>query len=176
MSKANPICRVCGVVLDSENWHTSHQKYENCICKKCTREYHIRHSRNMGRLPFSENRECSKFLGCHVAERIISYAFKDVEVMPHGNRGFDIICNKGKIDIKGSCIRKRGDWGFTINCNTMADYFLCLAFDNRDNLNLLHGWLIPGCKLNHLRSTSIGQNTLHKWDEYRIDISKIVVC
>ena len=177
MSKANPICRVCGVVLDSKNWHVSHQKYGNRICKGCNREYHIQHSRKQGVLPFSKNKECSLYLGCHIAERIVSHAFKDAETMPHGNRGFDIICNHEKlIDVKSSCVRKRGDWGFRIDCNTTADYFLCLAFDNIEDLNLLYAWLIPRNKLNCLRSTSIRPSTIHKWDEYKIDISKILKC
>lgn len=117
------------------------------------------------------------FLGVHIAERVLSYVFKDVEVMPYGNPGYDFTCNKGKlIDAKSSCIRKDGSWMFSIRRNIVADFFICLAFDNRKDLTPLHAWMIPGNKLNHLKTTSISQSTIHKWDEYRLDLSKISAC
>ena len=67
-------------------------------------------------------------------------------------------------------------WAFNIGRNTTADYFLCLAFDNREDLNPLHAWLIPGSKINHLTGTSISPSTLHKWDAYALDTSKIGDC
>ena len=104
--------------------------------------------------------------------------------MPMNNQGYDIICNHGKlIDIKSSCILfrivdgiKYSRWMFTINHNTTADYFLCLAFDNREALKPLHAWLIPGSKINHLKNTSVSPSTINKWDEYALDISKISDC
>lgn len=89
------------------------------------------------------NKKCPLFLGCHVAERVLSHVFKDVERMPHNNKGFDFICNKGfKIDSKASCLHKDNTYIFHINHNKIADYFLCIAFDNRDNLNPQYIWLI----------------------------------
>ena len=89
------------------------------------------------------NRKCSMFLGCHVAERVLSHVFKDVQKMSFNNKGFDFICNKGmKIDVKSSCLHKNNSYVFTINHNKIADYFLCIGFDNRDNLNPQHIWLI----------------------------------
>lgn len=125
--------------------------------------------------PYSKNKECSLYLGVHVAERILSDVFEDVERMPMHNPGYDVICNKGKrVDIKSSCKQKgQNQWAFHIARNTIADYFLCLAFDNREDLNPLHVWLIPGSELNHLTSATISESTLHKWDEYSLDISKV---
>lgn len=135
----------------------------------------------MGHRPFNENKECGMYLGCHVAERVLSHVFKDVEVMPLMHPGYDFICNKGmKIDVKSSCIRRNGrslgKWQFNITHNTTADFFLCLAFDNRKDLNPLHAWLLPGSKFNHLIGTTISISTIHKWDEYRLDLTKILGC
>ncbi len=91
------------------------------------------------------NKKCSLFLGCNVAERILSHVFKDVEKMPIHNKGFDFICNKGfKIDSKASCLHKYNNYVFVINRNKIADYFLLIGFDNREDLNPQHVWLIKG--------------------------------
>ncbi len=90
------------------------------------------------------NKECASFLGDHVAERVLSYVYKDVQRMPYGNKGYDFICNKGfKIDVKSSCLNLyRNNYTFAIRCNVMADYFLLIGFDNRNDLNPQHIWLI----------------------------------
>lgn len=116
------------------------------------------------------NPDCSTFLGVVVAERVLSKVFKNVQRMAQGNPGYDFICGKGfKIDVKGSCLRKKLEqWNFHIERNQEADYFLCLAFDNRKDLNPLHIWLIPGDVLNHLIGTSIARSTLEKWSKYEL--------
>jgi len=123
-------------------------------------------------------KDCGIFLGCHVAERVLSYVFKDVKRMPYGNKGFDFICNKGfKIDSKASCLlKKRNNYSFAIRNNKIADYFLCIGFDNRENLNPQHIWLIKSDeiirnkKLNEFTSLTI-QNTeygLTKFSKYEL--------
>jgi len=190
--KANPICIKCGVKLTDENWYPSRRKIYCYICKGCfckqarlwtkanpdkAKARWIRAIRKQGMRPFNENKECTQYLGVHIAERVLSHVFKDVVKMPHNNPGYDFICKKGmKVDVKSSCQYKNGSWLFTIRRNTAADYFLCLAFDNRENLNPLHAWLIPGSAVNHISCTSISPSTLHKWDEYALDISKISAC
>lgn len=135
-----------------------------------------------GHLPMSENRECSSFLGIHVseqaAEHVLKRLFDDVVRMPFNNPGYDYICDGcQKIDVKGGCIVKnRTAWVFIINNNIVADYFLCFAFDNREDLNPLHIWLIPGHVLNHLTGTGISQSTLHKWAEYERPIYDAIMC
>ena len=134
-------------------------------------------NRKLGRRPFTENRDCSSFLGVHVAERVLSRVFKDVKRMPMHNPGYDFICNRGKrIDVKSACLVKRKYWMFSIKRNAVPDYFLCIAFDNREDLNPVHIWLIPGNEINHLMGTTICPSTIHKWDQYRLDISKVVSC
>lgn len=190
-------CRVCRdkgreTVLDDENWLKSFRERGNYICKECNNERsrlwreenHERHKANCmrynrknGHLPMSENRECGLFLGVWIAERFFRHFFNDVEVMPPGNPGFDFICNKGmKMDSKSSCLNNDGSWMFNIGRNTIADYFLCIAFDNREDLNPMHVWLIPGDVLNDHITTRISPNTVSRWDEYEYDITGVIDC
>ena len=200
-------CRVCGVELNDKNWYPSQQKSRNCICKECNkvqsrvrikkspekererkrswREANpdkikaqwTRANRKIGKLPMSENKECSQYLGIYVNERLLKHYFDDVEVMPPNNPGYDFVCNKDKkIDGKSSCLHKDGRWSFNINCNTITDYFFCVAYDNRKDLNLVHIWLIPGDKLNHLKTASISKSTIDKWSEYEQPIDKLSAC
>jgi len=96
----------------------------------------------------SENKECSFYLGVYIAERILSKVFDNVTRMTNCNIGYDFICGKGfKVDVKSACLfyNKDGNnkyWSFNIGKNDTADYFLLLAFDNREDLNPLHIWLI----------------------------------
>ena len=124
------------------------------------------------------NEACSLFLGVHVAERVLSKVFKDVKIMPRNNPGYDFICNKGKkIDVKSSTRRHAyGGWAFTINKNTVADFFLCIAFDDRDNLNPQHLWLLPSDLINHLFGIKITDRTIEKWNEYKLDVENVIEC
>lgn len=123
------------------------------------------------------NRECSQYLGVHIAERVLSHVFDAVETMPNGNRYFDFICKRGKkIDVKSSTLHKDGTWAFHIKQNTVADYFLCIAFDNRIDLIPLHLWVLPGHAVNTKMGVSITKNTIDKWNIYRIDIKKTLGC
>lgn len=190
-------CVKCGVELSLDNWLKSCRTQGLYKCKSCIREYKYNWVENNrervneaarnsnyrhGVKPMSENKTCSSYLGCHVAERVLSKVFKNVEVMPPNHPGYDFICNKGKkIDVKSCCMLPAHDthacrWLFTINRNSVADYFLCIAFDNRDGLNPLHIWLIPAINISHLQGASISVTTIDKWDEYRIDITKVIKC
>jgi len=139
------------------------------------------HRRSHGVKPMSENKECALFLGVHVAEKVLSKVFKDVEVMPFGNPGYDFICNKGKkIDVKSSCAHISCNgvsrWQFHTVKNAVADYFLCIAFDNRHDLNPLHVWLIPSNSCNNSMCRSISETTIDKYDEYRLNIDNVITC
>lgn len=127
----------------------------------------------------SENKSCSAFLGVHVAERVLSKIFKDVTTMPYANPGYDFVCNKEKkIDVKCSCKRvgSNNGWEFHIRKNTVADFFLCLAFDNREDLTPLHVWLVPGGAVNHLQSTNISESSISRWAAHEIGVDKVVAC
>lgn len=109
---------------------------------------------------YFENKECADYLGVHIAERILSKVFENVQRMPKANPGYDFVCNKGyKIDVKSSTIMKDGMWCFGICNNKIADYFLLLAFDNRNDLNPMHMWLIKG---NEVINTHCGSRKLNE--------------
>lgn len=134
-----------------------------------------------GTLPMSENRECAPFLGVYVAEEVLCKVFKNVERMPYHNTGYDFRCNNGYlIDSKASCTitkhAKSPRWKFNIAKNQIADYFLFIAFDDRERLNPLYLWLIPGNVVNYKVCASISITTINKWDEYRLDIDKVITC
>lgn len=136
--------------------------------------------------PMDKNKECASFLGVVVAEKVLSKVFKNVKKMPNNNPDFDFICNKGyKIDVKSGCLLKKDRslnkrWIFRTRKNIIADYFLCLAFDNRENLNPLHVWLIPSKKIADKGSISIynSETSLQKWKQYELEekLEKVILC
>lgn len=135
----------------------------------------------MGQKLMSDNRKCTMFLGVYIAERTLSHVFNNVIRQPINNPGFDFICNKGmKIDVKSSCmhfnINQNPRWMFHIKKNQIADYFLCLAFDNRKYLNPLYIWLIPASDVNNQLTISATIDTISKWNEYALNIDKVSKC
>ena len=124
------------------------------------------------------NKNSTQYLGIICAEQILDKVFKNAQRMPTNNSGFDFICNNGYlVDSKSACKHKRdNNWNFHINKNKIADYFALLAFDNRDNTNPLHFWLIPGNIINNQIGISISESTISKWDKYRQDIDKVIKC
>jgi len=152
-----------------------------CYCKVCQNKATKTYKHNKGlQQPFYENKDCSCYLGVHVAERILSVAFKDVKRMPYNHRGYDFICGKGfKIDVKSSCRRKpkygSSLWHFTIKHNKEADYFLCIAFDSRQSLTPEHVWLIPGNVVNSKELFGILESKLDSWAKYERPIDNVIV-
>jgi len=192
-------CSKCGIeLIIGINWTNGSKNHHTNICKACANKQstvwrnenreHVRTVENARRYrlhqrtPMKENKECSSYLGVYVAERTLKHLFKDVEVMPYGYKGYDFICNKGKkIDVKSACMKvgkgnRSNSFDFNIKCNKICDYFLCLAFDNRDDLNPLHMWLLPSTKIHHLINASISISTINKWNEYKLDIDKVAEC
>lgn len=152
-------------------------------CKTChsniEKEFWLR--RHGGKHPRLENKHCSQWLGIAVAEKVLAATFKNVQVMPENNPAFDFICGKGfRIDVKCACrthYKNRNDrWGFTIKRNKVADYFLLLAFDNREDLNPEFIWLVPGDVLNDKFAINISVTTTEKWKKYEKLIDAVVMC
>lgn len=135
-------------------------------------------------IPYYENKECPNYLGRYIAEGILSKYFKGVKRMPYGNIGYDFICKKGyMIDVKSSCLRINGrytnpKWSFDINHNKIADYFLCIGFDNRKDLNPIQLWLIPGKLVNRKHALIItnSEKSMNRWEEYEKPIEKVTLC
>jgi len=185
-------CRVCSVELNNNNWSPARQKNSQYICKECNTEkgrlyrknnpekakaYSTKGHRKEGHMQMSENTDCPIYLGIHIVEHAMKHIFNDVEVMPMNNPGYDFVYDGGKkVDAKSGCIlNNRNNWQFHINHNTTTDYFVCVAFDNRKDLNPLHIWMLPGDKFNHLSTASISISTIHKWDVYRLDIDDVIM-
>jgi hypothetical protein len=175
------VCKVCGQKRTHRALGVCKQCYYASRDPKKRREEYTNRRYKKGKLPLSENKTCSMYLGVHIAERILATVFKNVERMAPQNPGFDFICNKGKkIDVKSSCTRTRknrsAQWAFTIKKNTTPDFFLCIAFDDRENLNPLHMWLIPNYEINMYNGVSISETTLSKWNEFKLSLDDVLSC
>jgi hypothetical protein len=156
-------------------------------CMECSRKQLRESSYRRGiHTPMKQSKNSSSYLGVYIAERILQKQFNNVSQMPYGNKGYDYICGKGfKIDVKSSCLlfcnnkNKNGVWSFGIKNNTIADYFLCLAFDNRTDLNPQHVWLIPGKDINYLKvSLTIANTTegLLRLSKYEKSLNNAIKC
>lgn len=180
------VCSTCGERKPITEYYKNAGRYDGVqvYCKACHKKYYhdYRHTSGQNK-PMDEDRYCSDFLGVYVAEQVIAKTFKNVTRTPYGYQGYDLICGKGyKIDVKAACIgRPKGRhnrWIFGIYNNTDADYFMCIAFNNRDDLEPQHIWMIPGDKINHLVCFCITDvpRSLKKWQEYEKPIDKITSC
>lgn len=157
-------CCKCGKDRVNRNWHRFKDKEGiwdgiSYLCDKCSldrwaqskgyedfADYSRERNWNKGiSSPMSENEDCAVYLGIHIAERVLSKVFEDVKRMSINNHGFDFICKKGyKIDVKSATVNRptsNGAWSFGINHNDIADYFLLIGFDDRENLEPMHIWL-----------------------------------
>ena len=123
------------------------------------------------------NKLSSNYLGVTCAEQVLEQIFKNVQIMPYGNKGFDFICGNGfRVDSKASIKCKDNYWTFNIRKNKTADYFALLAFDNREDVNPLYFWLIPGDAINDNVGIRISQLTINKWNKYEQPIDKVIKC
>jgi hypothetical protein len=169
------LCRVCWNLRGSDRVAKN-----RAYITKYNREYCHR----TGRSRAAETaRDSPVFLGVVVAERALSKFFDHIERMPYKHPGYDFICGKGfKIDSKSSCIRINTGgyriWRFSIHKNKVADYFIFLAFDSRENLEPRHVWLVPGSKINSLNSVCISDcpSAMAKWAQYEKPLDKVVAC
>jgi hypothetical protein len=134
-------------------------------------------------IPYMENKNCSNYLGRYIAETVLSNYFEDVQRMPYGHQGYDFICKKGyKIDVKSSCLydipHGNPAWHFDISRNKKADYFLCIGFDTREDLNPLRLWLVPGPVINDKITFGItnAPKIIAKWSQYEKPLDKVLEC
>lgn len=190
------ICKKCGF----KKPHAAKGLCKSCynkqnlkICKKCGKLKQLvgkglcmtcyRHTKGIHQ-PMHLNKSCPQYLGIVIAEQLLSKIFKNIKQMPYSNIGYDFICNKGmKVDVKSSILHfdkrilnHKGKWDFLIKKNTIADYFLCIAFDNRTDKNPQHLWLIPSEKINHLQKLTISKNQTQKWSQYEQPLEKTLEC
>lgn len=182
------LCSICNQRKPISEFYLRHGDREGepyNSCKSCKNKRVTECGHKSGRWqPMNEDRHCSFFLGIHVAERVLTGFFDKIQRMPLHNPGFDFLCGKGfKIEVKSSCLRprlKRGPeyWAFNIRGNCIADYFLLLAFDNRESLEPQHVWLIPSRVASHLKNLVISNvpNSLAKWEMFERPLDKVTNC
>lgn len=174
--------------------YTNYQEYRNEMAKKRGfkdwNDYVNERNHETNRyLPMNKSKNCSLYLGVYIAENVLSKVFKNVKRLPINNKGYDFVCDKGyKIDVKSSCL-SHNFWRFGVHKNRIADYFLLLAFDNRNNLNPIHLWLIGGAEpvginnevpLNNKSSLSIRDDNESLWiyEPYEVSdkLSNVIEC
>lgn len=182
VSEGYKVCGHCGIRKPVSMFYKRSDRKNGykSDCIDCILEKREAYRLSKNIRPYYENKECSMYLGIHVAERVLSHCFATIERMPMNNPGYDFVCGKGfKIDVKSACRINRYPgigWQFNIAQNKMADYFLCLAFDTRKDLAPEHIWLIPGSAINHQKYASIGLNTLRGWSQYERPIDGVLSC
>lgn len=124
------------------------------------------------------NPKTGAYLGVYIAERVLAQYFDDTTRAPTNTPGFDFTCKRGfKIDVKSatSVTRDYGyGWSFVINRNKIADYFLCIAFDNIESLQPQKLWLIPGIDVNNYQRVGVSPTTFKKWEKYELPIDKVL--
>ncbi len=197
LSETQKICPSCKRSLPKSRFSKDPSSRDGLHgwCKECVSKYQKEHRPESSarekkwriatgrKRPIEEARDSSVWLGCFIAERALSGFFDDITRMPPNNPGYDFICGKGyKIEAKSSCLYHgpygNPRWSFGIRKNRIAEYFLCLGFDDRSSLEPLHVWLIPGHIVNHLWGLSIttAPNSIQKWSRYEKPIGRVVKC
>jgi len=160
--------------LQNKNWHLKNPGHGTTF-----------YDHKSGRTrPMSDAKDCSYYLGVYIAERVLSKFFDNMIRMPSNNPGFDFTCGKGfKINVKSSVLhlyeeKNSPRWMFSVKYNKTADYFLFLAFDNRQSLEPQHIWLVPGNVVNEHSCISISDTTwgLSKFLEFEKPLDKVVAC
>lgn len=193
------LCPKCGQIKPIDMFSTHHKgRYTGLPfswCKTCARlgtrrwelanpDHRIEYRRDVGETrPIEEARDCSTFLGVYIAERALSGFFDNIIRMPRCNPGYDFICGRGfKIDVKSACRRLNSEklpcWYFNIKQNKIADYFLCLAFNDRDHLTPLHVWLIQAPDINMRDGLFIFDRprSILKWSKYERPLDRVLFC
>lgn len=156
-------------------WYKRHSD-EN---RKRVREYNYKH----GAKPASENKSCSAYLGCVIAETVLMREFPGFKRMPNCNPDYDYECPQGfLIDVKSSTKRSRpignSRWVFSVRNNKRVHYFIFIAFDDLESLTPMHIWLIPGYLVNDRTGISIPDTikSLAKWSKYERSLKNVLEC
>lgn len=173
-------CRYCGITKTVINFTKGHTE-----CDACRSKDRLAYNHRIGQnLPMGENKKCATYLGIHIAERVLSTVFKNTARLPIGAPGGDFLCEKGfLIDVKSACLHLSpgnctSHWVFQIGKNNVADYFLCMGFDDRESLTPLHVWLIPGNIINKkvMLYISNGKIGLKRFSEYERSLDEVINC
>lgn len=146
------------------------------------RKYAEDRRRSAGMKPMSENKDCAQYLGVHLSENAASKLLPNATKMPFNHPKYDFLCSQGyKIDVKSSTLRlnqnaKTPRWSFCIRDNTEADYFMCIGYDDRSNLNILKIWMIPKEEVTDRKFLIISLSNEKNWKEYELDPTEAIQC
>jgi hypothetical protein len=167
-------CKSCKNEISSI-WSKTHPERRREIERACSYKH--------GTRSMFENKSCSSYLGCVVAETVLSHEFPGFKRMPFNNPNFDYECPKGfLIDVKSSCRihPKQGSdfWGFDINRNKVPHFFICIAWKDRKSLTPEYLWLIPGWVVNGKMTNVITDSpeVLAKWSKYERPLKNVLEC
>jgi hypothetical protein len=177
-------CKKCNTLASQAYYHTHREK-----CLEVAKK--LRYAN--GVKPMSENKSCPSYLGVVVAEKALSRFFDHIIRMPINNPDYDFICGQGfKIDVKSACLsypksgfNKNGSvktynpyWMYLLKKNPVAQFFLLIAFNDREDLEPLHVWLIPAHIINMKTGLTITNTpkVLAKWLIYEKPLTNVISC
>jgi hypothetical protein len=143
----------------------------------------ICHSQRQKGILHGKEPGCSNYVGLHIAEKVLSKAFKVMQ-KAGSKEAFDFYCGHDlKIDSKCStkCKNKsstEGFWFFHIRKNKVPKAFCLIALDNTpenvaEDPKPTHVWLIPGDAiingkpLNERMSLTVSPRTIARLDSWR---------
>ena len=177
-------CPRCKKWLSVDHFYRYKTGKFKTYCRACASDHERQRTHKLGiKCAIDKSPHSASYLGVYIAERVLSIVYPNVKRMPYGNPGYDFVCGKGfKIDVKSSCLvhspNRREKWEFAINHNKTPDYFLCLGFDNRSDLDPMHIWLIPGRVVNMRTGINISNlpKSLSKYAQFEKSIDKLNSC
>ena len=182
-------CTKCGILKPLDEFYKQNATIDGrrTQCKACTKEFVKKHRipktreeiKITGYMPQSKYLNCAPKFGMFIAERLCKHLFKNLEIRPD-NKFNLIYCGNKKIYVKSASITlnesEQPKWSFTFKKNNNVDYFICIAFDNQIDLNILYMWMIPGRVINHLTGIYISPYSIYKWDEWKVDTEDARLC
>jgi hypothetical protein len=181
-------CNGCGNMKPLHDFYIRKSGRQNgkvvTPCKQCMKDAVVKNTHLRGHhKSMYINKECPSYLGIVIAEKALSKFYKHIKRMPINNPGYDFECDKGYfIDVKSSCLRhpKIGSpcWSITIKKNSIANYFLCVLFNDRIELKPVYVLLIPGELVRNKVSISITNTPkgMTRWRKYMQPLDNVISC
>lgn len=168
------ICEKCGEFKDNEAKGMCSKCYQRTKREGKTIEEKNEWNHRSGRTQsMIDNKACSSHLGFYLANNIMRELYPDAEEMPYGNSGFTHILHGKYYQVVTSTPKQVGNkspwFGFHTRQNTICDYFIFLAFRDRESTIPTQIWKVPNFgDIQDKKLTSISLSRLSKWDCFLI--------